>query len=938
VNCPFFLLDKRSVSELETNISRGGCIVIASSIETIHRIDDQISICNEALCRHIDSLDYFGRGAISQDILKKLRDFVEHIIFKIYGTERTTEYHYDNIKQAISFVKTKGQLKFLWKFHEYLQIVASHYTLDPENSERVMLKYYEYLLKIKSYMKSTYSFEVLENLDNFPLNTDKNMQEYYEKIATKLNNRNLKADLSSAINERYYVYKINPIFVNQCIYYEVTFIPATGKASKFDRIIAFTNQEISKYYAVKLWTIKDDIQILDMTMPIYVIVKWEVSIRPCELRRLSNLFSENIQFQGSSSEYRGLMSYLTQTGLNLVDLILFEDSYYHAAKELILSYYNAQATHIFYFLDKSRVIIRENRPGQNVLRYLLYHLNNKIIIDQLSDSNQRLSELSVDFGCIPFEKMPFNTSLLGHNPKLADLFECINSDCRRHEILARLIQNNTEKLGQLYTPVKDLDEFSDLDSLVQIYNSKLYNNERHQGRRIECRNKHLYIRNHENDTLSIIKKLTELSSVGIQNYSSYFDEWILLDQYQVDCDEKRTALQHMFEKSSVALIYGSAGTGKSTLINHISHLFSNQEKLFLANTNPAVDNLKRRVDASECTFMTTTKFLKNHSIGTKYDLLFIDECSTVNNRDMREILERAEFELLILVGDIYQIEAIRFGNWFSAARGFLPANSVYELVTPYRSKNNKDLQILWDRVRHMDDTIIEFIARQGYSVSLDSSIFNPAENDEIILCLNYDGLYGINNINRFLQESNPNPSIPWGLQVYKVGDPLLFNESDRFAPLIYNNMKGWIKGIKVLENQIQIDIELDKVINGLEARGYDFELLPNSQDGRSVISFTVNKHKSTDEDDASSSAVVPFQVSYAVSIHKAQGLEYNSVKIVITDDIDDLITHDIFYTAITRTRDKLKIYWTPEVEQRVLSRIKPKNNNKDVALLRLAGS
>lgn len=383
---------------------------------------------------------------------------------------------------AISFVKTKGQLKFLWKFHDYLQIVASHYTLDPENSERVMLKYYEYLLKIKDYMKSTYSAKVLDNLAQFPLNTDKNMQEYYEKIAAKLNNRNSKADLSSAINERYYVYKIKPIFVNQCISYEVTFIPATGKASKFDRVIAFTKHEISKYYAVKLWTIKDNIQILGKTMPVFIIVKWEVSIRPCELRRLSNLFGDDMQFQSNSSEYRGLMTYLTLTGHNLVDLILFEDKYYLNAKEQIFSYYNSQAMHIFNLLDKSRVIIKESSPGQNILRYLLYHLNNKVIKDQLSESNPRLSGLCVAFGCIPFDKMPFNTSLLGHNPKLADLFECINSYCRRHEVLARLIQNNTEKLGQLYTPVKEIEEFGDLDSLVQTYNSKLYNNERHQGR------------------------------------------------------------------------------------------------------------------------------------------------------------------------------------------------------------------------------------------------------------------------------------------------------------------------------------------------------------------------------------------------------------------------------------------------------------------------
>lgn len=80
--------------------------------------------------------------------------------------------------------------------------------------------------------------------------------------------------------------------------------------------------------------------------------------------------------------------------------------------------------------------------------------------------------------------------------------------------------------------------------------------------------------------------------------------------------------------------------------------------------------------------------------------------------------------------------------------------------------------------------------------------------------------------------------------------------------------------------------------------------------------------------------MVPFQIAYAVSIHKAQGLEYDSVKIIITDDIDELITHSIFYTAITRAREKLKIYWTQSVEKKVLDRIKPKNNHQDISLLK----
>jgi ATP-dependent exoDNAse (exonuclease V) alpha subunit len=480
--------------------------------------------------------------------------------------------------------------------------------------------------------------------------------------------------------------------------------------------------------------------------------------------------------------------------------------------------------------------------------------------------------------------------------------------------------------------------FDNVAALAKIYNDNLW-----YGHRENCKlvidNGHIFINGYKEDTCFIIDKLEEMAKYGVKNYSNSVKSWLNEPNNGVDCDEKKAALTQLFESSRVALIYGSAGTGKSTLINHISHFFADKSKLFLAQTNPAVDNLKRRVTASNCTFLTITKFLKRQTAITDYDLLIIDECSTVNNRDMRSILNKATYKLLVLVGDSYQIASIRFGNWFSVARAFVPKNSVFELTKPYRSKN-EDLLTLWDRVRRMDDTILELITRQGYSVRLDSSIFEPAEADEIILCLNYDGLYGINNINRFLQESNLNVSVQWGVQHYKVNDPVLFNESDRFAPVIYNNMKGRIVGIEILDKEkpaerIQFDIELDKAINGVDAFGQDFELLDSAENGNSVIRFCVNKIESTDEDDNDSSkTIVPFQVAYAVSMHKAQGLEYNSVKIVITDEIDELITHNIFYTAITRARKKLKIYWTPEVERKVLTSIKPRSNGKDVALLK----
>ncbi|MGZ3863543.1 MAG: ATP-dependent DNA helicase [Bacteroidia bacterium] len=419
---------------------------------------------------------------------------------------------------------------------------------------------------------------------------------------------------------------------------------------------------------------------------------------------------------------------------------------------------------------------------------------------------------------------------------------------------------------------------------------------------------------------------------GIRNYSNSVDSWLQSSAYHIDCEEKTEALKKMFENSKVALIYGAAGTGKSTLINHVSNFLNDEKKLYLANTHPAVDNLKRKVKAANCSFKTIAKFLR--SSETSFDVLIIDECSTVSNSDMLQIINRASFKLLILVGDVFQIESILFGNWFNIAKSFVPSCSIFELTKPYRS-NNSNLLHLWEKVRNLSEDILEHIARNEYSVSLDDSLFKRTDEDEIILCLNYDGLYGINNINKFLQSSNVNTPIEWGALIYKVGDPVIFNENNRFAPLIYNNLKGKIQRIEVLHDKIKFDIEVDKVINELEAMDYEFELMDNTKSGNSVIRFSVNKYESTDEDDdGSSETLVPFQVAYAVSIHKAQGLEYKSVKIVVTDEIEEFITHNIFYTSITRAREKLKIYWTPETENKILKSLVRKVNGKDISLLK----
>ena len=893
------------------------------------RVDQAILDTDKVICKNISIFDASERGLLSQNILAQLRNYVEYIVQKIYSKGVDIDpNNYEHKKEAWEFVKTQGQLRFLSKFHSLLQKSVSHYTFDEGGSERLMLKYYEYLLRIKSFLHDTYRLDVLENIDDFPLNLDTKLKDYYEKIADRIYKPSAEAT-RNPYNDRAYIQKIKPFFVNHRIYYEVTFTVANDKASKFDRVIAFTNLDISDNYAVKLSLHNDNILVMDKVMPIQIIDSWEVSIRPCEIKKFAEIFGEN-KFGSNTNEFRDLMKLLTNTRASLVDLVTASDSYYSWAKAVCTK--EAKVTHTFDVFDKARELIKSNAAGSNIIRYFLHKMNNKVMKKQYShEACDKLSGLYLKWSCIPFDEMPFATSLVKHNPRIYDLFDCISASGRDHEFLARTIRNNTEQQGKLFTPKAEIERYDDIQELVKTYNRKVYY--KHKERYLKEYKEHYYIQGYADDTAEIIKKLKELSLSGIAGYTNFVESWLSQNSsYRIDSTEKLATLKTMFSNSQVALIYGSAGTGKSTLINHISNLYHDRTKFYLANTNPAVENMRRKVNSANCYFKTIASFLSEYNKQTDCDILFIDECSTVSNKDMRDILEKASFKLLVLVGDVYQIESILFGNWFSIARAFVPSTAVYELTKPYRSTND-ELLIVWKRVRELNDAILEPLVKSKYTIRLDTSIFEHSQEDEIILCLNYDGLYGINNINRFLQSSNKNSAFEWGINVYKIGDPILFNESDRFAPLIYNNMKGRIVDIEATDTKIRFDVELDIAITDWDAEPYDFTVVATSENGYSIISFWVNKYKSTDEDDDDSAAIVPFQVAYAVSIHKAQGLEYKSVKIVITNEVEELITHNIFYTAITRAKEKLKIYWTPETEKKVLESLKLKDYKKDAALL-----
>lgn len=891
---------------------------------------NEINNINMVIDDNISEKDYLNRGLLSQNILAQLRNLVEDVIVLWYNKNNNTDLdtHFKNKKIAYKSLEAKCNPRFLNEFHRYLQTSKSHYTPDYNGAERLMQKYYYYLLKLKEYVKNEFNIEILLNISKYPLNNDTSLLDYYKKIAHEIK----KVEIGSTNkldNARYYIEKTKPFEIDGDIYYEITLSTATDKMNKFDRMIAYTKYDILPNYAITISFVEREISLFSSKTTIKIINNWRVAIRSCEINNLSKIFCNDNIVKSNMNEYNNLMNYLTKENINLLNLVLMSDGEYLVEKRKIGV---AKTDYIFKLLDSCRYLIKNKNNGYKVIRYLLYNMRNIVIKRQLNRlrgeniPTEFMSNLCLKRSCFPFEKLPFVMSLVKHIPSGEDLFMSLDSENCEEQLLARHILNNIEQKGIMYTDIDELLEYGDTDKLISKFNRQLYG----EQKRLKIIKEHNYVfmEGYEKSTIDIINIINELSTSGIDGYQSSYEFWEMFDGYSQDIsEEKKEILRKMYNNSKVSLIYGAAGTGKTTMISCLSEYLSDKKKIFLTNTNTAIENLRRRIKVINSEFYTIAEYINNDYIEKNCDILIIDECSTVSNQDILDVLNNTNFELLLLVGDIYQIESINFGNWFSFAKEFVNEFAIHELSETFRSDDETLLE-LWKKVRNCEDTITEYIVNNNFSSDLNQDIFNKLDDDEIILCLGYDGLYGINQINKYLQDFNNNEKFDFGIKSYKVGDPVLFFDTNRFGNVLYNNLKGVITNISQNDDEMYFEIEIEKPLTSLDVFGSNVSLIETKQFS-SIVGFKIDKEFENDDDDDDKNNIVPFNIAYALSIHKAQGLEYNSVKVVLTKDVEKLISPNIFYTAITRAKKNLRIFWTTETGQCIIDQFKNNSSTKD---------
>lgn len=900
--------------------------------EIITFINNKINDINLKIERNIDdSID--DRGYMSQNIIKSLRDLVEYISFKVYIIEFIkdyAEYNHENTGKAIKYIKSLKKHSILKNFHALLEIGPSHNSYSEDGSIRLMVKYQEYLIELKRYYYKMFKEKILNNLYKFPIyKIDESLKDYYSEIYNVI--KNVKFDTNNRVyGNVYYIKKTKPVAFNDKVFYELTLTPATDYVNKFNRIIFYSPIRIPDNYGIKISYLKENIKSFNSHVEIKIINNYEIFIKPAEINNLYKIFDINKRVSYRANEYDYFMKYLTNNKCTLVDIINLNDDDFNAIKTESSTY---NTHHILQLIELLRNIIVNKKPGYITLTYLIYMLRNPILVEQLSDDKcGLLSNLCLKIGCNVFETMPYASSLNGHNVSISDLIEIISPENREHEFFGRKINDMCNSTNRIYFSFNELGYSNEIGlELIKKFNNKVYY--KHTGRKIDIiGDSKVYMRGYEDSTIKIIDILNDKTKEGYDNYKNMFALFDIFSDYRFTDNSKKDISEKIYLNSKVGLIYGSAGTGKTEMIKIISEIFEDKNIAFLAKTNAALNNMKIRVKKNimnNYEFSTVDKFIDNH-LSNNYDLIIVDECSMVENELMLKLLNNNNYDCLLLVGDIYQIEAIQFGNWFRFAKELIPDYS-YELTENFRTTNN-GLKKLWSKVRNLENGITEKTIDEYYSEIISEAIFDNREEEEIVLCLNYDGPYGINNINRYLQMKNPNESVEWGINTYKVNDPIIFSDVRKYSNVLYNNLKGKILKIEKNETYIIFQLYAERYISDIDAIGNNFKIISREGEG-TIIEIKVLLKDDDDKDDEVG-YIVPFVVSYSTSIHKSQGLEFDSVKIIITDESEEMITKNILYTAITRTKNHLKIYWSPECQNKVIKNMKDYSLKDDVIIIK----
>ncbi len=444
---------------------------------------------------------------------------------------------------------------------------------------------------------------------------------------------------------------------------------------------------------------------------------------------------------------------------------------------------------------------------------------------------------------------------------------------------------------------------------------------------------------------SIAQKLAVLSctqNIEKQNIDDEIAHFEQLNKIEFHLEQKNainTALNN-----GVCVITGGPGTGKTTIVKCIIELLKQQNQKFILmaptgraskrlsdSTGEEAKTIHRALEVAQGGNSLGNRFVYNENNPLKTDAVIVDEMSMVDAPLMSSLCKALPRQCkLILVGDKDQLPSVGAGNVLDdiIKSQIIPVCTLTKIfrqstdsliITNAHLINNGKMPIIDNHskdfffeekseLEQIKNSIVDLVTKRLPN-------FTKQESNQIqVLAPLKAGVCGISNLNRILQEVINPPSIR---KMELVVGETIFREGDKVMQTANNYNLVWSKMVGFVEEQGE------GVFNG--DIGYIAKI--DYQSGETTVEFEDGRLCTYPRTEISQ-----LSLAYAITIHKSQGSEFDTVVIPVIAGAPMILTRNLIYTAVTRAKKMVVLVGEKKNLKRMVS------NNYTVARFTLLKS
>lgn len=483
------------------------------------------------------------------------------------------------------------------------------------------------------------------------------------------------------------------------------------------------------------------------------------------------------------------------------------------------------------------------------------------------------------------------------------------------------ILNSTEKTGNTYLPKKNLlsicqelleikkENFENLfdNALDGLVLDKTMMKFWKDNVEVIMLTKYYFYENSVAQKLSILALTQNIEKQDLNDLITHFEEKNKISFH----DEQKNAIITALN-NGVTVITGGPGTGKTTIVKCIIELLKQQKQryILMAPTGRASKRLSDSTQEDAKTIhralevtqgQSANKFFYNENNPLKTDAVIIDEMSMVDVSLMSSLCKALPRQCrLILVGDKDQLPSVGAGNVLDdiiksqiipvcvLSKIFRQSDNSLIITNAHLINNGKmpiidnhSLDFFFEEKESLDDikkSVVDLVTTRLPN-------FTKEDPSQIqVLAPLKAGVCGITNLNKVLQSYLNPPSVK--KLEHMVGDTI-FREGDKVMQTANNYNLVWTKMNNFIEEQGE------GVFNG--DIGYIIKI--DYQNGETIVEFEDGRICTYPRTEISQ-----LSLAYAITIHKSQGSEFNTVIIPIIAGAPMILTRNLIYTAVTRAK------------------------------------